>query len=516
MPRNQSTRRNSTPGYLFMAPRGAAIRQNGAVMYSDDGTMIWAGHDYGEALSFQVANYMGEPHILFWQGEFFGLGVGHGWNLMLNKHYEVVANFTTDTEGDAGPTLADFHEAQITSNNTALLVAYEFKKMDLRPFGGPEEGWILDCVAQEANITTSKGIWTWKSSQHIDPSECYTEPGSSGVDQASAWDYFHINSLEKDNFGNYLISARHCNAIYYLDGNDGHVIWRLGGRQSSFQMGENTHFSYQHDPRWITLTETSGTLSLFNNAGMYGVADEVSSRGMILKLDFVAMTATLEREYRPYLPVISESQGSMQVYDNGNVLVGWGSMPFFSEYTPEGEMLWAAQFGVDTNSSGYRVLRSNWTGLPNDKPSVELVLAKSSMLSVYASWNGATEISKWELFGASDEQGTKAVSLYNRTKSGFETTISIPTNLEKYDDYTHFAMRAVDRNNQPLGISDFVKLQVPNTTTTATNDNSGNSGGNQSNDNSGGNQNTAALSKPMTAYALGLALISSFTLPLWV
>ena len=68
------------------------MHQYGAVIYNDDGTLIWSGHDYGEALSFQVVNYMGEPHLLFWQGTFFGYGIGHGWNLILNKHYEVVAN----------------------------------------------------------------------------------------------------------------------------------------------------------------------------------------------------------------------------------------------------------------------------------------------------------------------------------------------------------------------------------------------------------------------------------------
>ncbi|KAL0572129.1 hypothetical protein V5O48_009827 [Marasmius crinis-equi] len=503
MPHNRSTR---TPGYLFMAPRGLAIRQFGAVMYDSDGAMLWSGHEYGETPSFQVLNYLGEQHLLIWQGQFFGYGVGHGYNLLLNKHYEVVANFTTDSEGDSGPTLADFHEAQITTNNTALMVAYEFKKMDLTPYGGPESGWILDCIAQEANVTTSKAIWTWKSSQYIDPSECYTEVGSGGVDEGSAWDYFHINSLEKDQFGNYMVSSRHCSTIYYLDGNDGHIIWKLGGRQSSFQMGENTHFSYQHDPRWVALTETSGTLSLFNNAGMFGVADESSSRGMILKLDFVAMTANLEREYRPFLPVISESQGSMQVYDNGNVLVGWGAIPYFSEYTPDGEMLWAAQFGVDTNCSGYRVLRSNWTGLPNTKPSVELVLGKSSMLSVYASWNGATEINKWELLGASDAQGTKAVSLYNRTRSGFETTISIPTNIEKYDDYTYFAMRAVDKNNQPLGRSDFIQLQ------NKTDSGSGGSSSSSDSSDSGDNKQNSASSMSITLNGLGLLLLSAFLL----
>ncbi|KAK7047117.1 hypothetical protein VNI00_006782 [Paramarasmius palmivorus] len=198
---------------------------------------------------------------------------------------------------------------------------------------------------------------------------------------------------------------------------------------------------------------------LFNNAGlMAGVYNEDSARGMIIELDFGAMSATLIHDYLPWSLAVSETQGSTQVQPNGDVLIGWGSMPWVSEHSPSGELLWAGQFGVDTTIGGYRALRYNWTGSPMTKPSIELVNGRSSILSVYASWNGATEIQRWELFGALDAEGTNAVSLYNRTKNGFETTITIPTNLEMYEAYTHFAMRALDKENQPLGQSTFVSL----------------------------------------------------------
>lgn len=60
----------------------------------------------------------------------------------------------------------------------------------------------------------------------------------------------HFNSITKDSSGNYLFSARHFSALYYISPN-GDVIWQLGGRQSSFKMGEGTVFHYQHDARWL-------------------------------------------------------------------------------------------------------------------------------------------------------------------------------------------------------------------------------------------------------------------------
>ncbi|KAL0062350.1 hypothetical protein AAF712_010761 [Marasmius tenuissimus] len=193
-------------------------------------------------------------------------------------------------------------------------------------------------------------------------------------------------------------------------------------------------------------------MTLFDNAGMYGVYDEDTARGLVLGLDFENMKASLVQQYVPFSPAVSESQGSMQLQPNGNALVGWGQNPWLAEYTSSGELLWTAQFGVN-NVQNYRALRYNWTGTPNTSPSVEMIRGRTSILSFYASWNGATEITKWEILGATDADGSGTVSLYNRTKAGFETAITIgANNLEKY---SHFAVRAINRQNQPLGRSEF-------------------------------------------------------------
>ncbi|KAK1229943.1 hypothetical protein PQX77_006972 [Marasmius sp. AFHP31] len=443
----------TTPGYIFMSPRGASAAQYGAVIYDQDGHMIWYGNDYGEAMSFQVATYLGEPHILIWSGNWREIGIGYGHNLVLNRAYEVVANYTTDLDGETGRTLADFHDTQITSDNTGLVVAYQEKAMDLTRFNGPSSGWILDGVAQEVNITSGQALWTWKASEHVDFSDCGGLNEGDGLAPENAWDFFHINSVEKDGDGNFLISARHC-AVYYISGTDGHVIWSLGGNNPSFEMEGGTHFSFQHDARWISKDENKGRMSLFDNAGIPGFHNADYARGLIIELDFESRKATLVQEYLPWNRAVSESQGSAQVQPNGNVLVGWGQEPWLAEYAQSGELVWTAQFGV-SNVQSYRALRYNWTGLPNTAPSLEVLRGKTSLISAYASWNGATEISRWEVLGATSEDGEGMVSLYNRTKRGFETTITVGgSHLE---NYSHFAVRAIDRQNQSLGQSTFMR-----------------------------------------------------------
>ncbi|KAJ3770405.1 ASST-domain-containing protein [Lentinula raphanica] len=452
VPVNESANAPSlTSGYIFSAPRGASVLREGAAIYDQSGSLVWDGSIYGQTLSFSIVTYLGEPHIILWTGTSSSAGVGFGYDILLNSKYQLVANFTTvNIEGETGTTLADFHEAQITSNNTALMTAYPINALDLTSIDGPEEGFILDSAMQELNISSNEPLFTWLASDHVNITECYNTPGTGGGSVSEAFDYFHMNSIEKDDEGNYLISSRHCWTVYYLDGTNGDILWKMGGKDSSFTMGSGTNFSWQHHARWVEKNDSYATMTLFDNAGEFGQQQEQMSRGLYLGLNFTNMTVELLTEFLPWNQSISQSQGSVQLQPNGNFLVGFGQLPWTGEYTPEGDLLWTAQFGVGDVES-YRALRYNWSGAPTDSPSIALVTASSSnLLSAHASWNGATEIVKWELYGASDSSGTGSISLYNKTRSGFETTITVS------NSYSHYAVRAIGKGNQVLGSSDFV------------------------------------------------------------
>ena len=61
-----------------------------------------------------------------------------------------------------------------------------------------------------------------------------------------------LATVDKDAKGNYLISARHCHAVYYVDKDSGDILWTLNGMNSSFAMGNGTTFEWQHHARWHT------------------------------------------------------------------------------------------------------------------------------------------------------------------------------------------------------------------------------------------------------------------------
>jgi hypothetical protein len=48
------------------------------------------------------------------------------------------------------------------------------------------------------------------------------------------WDFYHINTVDKDPAGNYLVSGRLTRSIIYIIGTSGDIIWRLGGKRNDF------------------------------------------------------------------------------------------------------------------------------------------------------------------------------------------------------------------------------------------------------------------------------------------
>lgn len=150
----------------------------------------------------------------------------------------------------------------------------------------------------------------------------------------------HVNSIDKNAEGDYLLSARHTDAIYKISGKDGSRIWQLGGKQSSFRQ-QGFNFSYQHDSRFLSENSSTTVLSMFDNAYNGYNGSSTTSLGKIIAIDNTTMTATLLQEYgapNAFLDgapgLLSASQGNMQLLPNGNAFLGWGSSAVVSESSP--------------------------------------------------------------------------------------------------------------------------------------------------------------------------------------
>ena len=389
------------------------------------------------------------------------LGWGHGHGIIMDKHYRVVRSI----EPTSYQASSDMHEfMMLPDGKTVLMTQYLRSVENLCQYDICDGlGYVQQGAFQEVDIETGKALFEWRSLDHIDLDESYVKPGTteisgSGKQSQSPWDYFHINSIDKNADGDYLISARHVSAIYKISGTDGHVMWRLNGARSDYRL-EGFDFSFQHDARWVSDDKDKTVLTLFDNGSNGFNQTQPWSTGLMIEMDHNTKTAKLLRKYEP--PElnggrhISKSQGNYQALKNGNVLLGWGNDAFWTEYTENGTVAFYGSIGW-RNVMNYRVHKfDNWVGLPLTKPALwTYSKTGADEMIFYVSWNGATEVKTW-VFHTSDSKLGPWTEAGKVAKDGFETHHRI----SKTPKYAY--VDALDKDGEWLGSSEVQQLYVP-------------------------------------------------------
>ena len=128
--------------------------------------------------------------------------------------------------------------------------------------------------------------------------------------------------------------------------------------------------------------------------------------------------------------------------------IGWGRALAFSEFRKDGELLFDARFPPHNRS--YRYFRFPWSGHPADRPAAVAKRANKGEVKVYASWNGATEVSAWEVLAGKHPDNIEPLGSVPR--NGFETAMVVRTS------YPYIAVRAKDRSGRVLGTTEPVTL----------------------------------------------------------
>lgn len=424
----------SAPGYVFIAPKRGPGR-NGALIVDDSGEPIWffpVETPIEQIHDFRVIEYGGEPMLVWWQGAVItGSGFGH-W-VIRNQAYEEVATIQIGNGFPGG----DLHDIVLTPGNTAIVGIYTTIQWDLEATieGGRADDAVIDNVIQEIDIATGAVIYEWHSADFVPHEESYFTRAKDEPDRA--YDSFHFNSILLDEDGNLIVNARNTWAAYKIDRVTGAVIWTLGGKASDFEMGEGTQPAFQHDAQ----PRPNGQLTMFDNGAQPTVREQ--SRGMVLALDMEDMSVSLVREYLHPEGISAGSQGNMQVLPNGNVLIGWGSEPLVSEFTQDGTLLFDLR--MEPEKESYRAYRFEWTGRPSELPAIAIERAAGET-TIYASWNGSTETSAWQVLAGESEEDLEPVG-EPAERSGFETVIVMES------DAVLFAVQALDAAGEVLATS---------------------------------------------------------------
>jgi EmrB/QacA subfamily drug resistance transporter len=432
------------------------VGQSGPLILDNDLQPVWFQPvpEKLVASNLSLQTYEGKPALAWWQGVVTSTGsTESGEDVVVNRHYQTVARL----RGSDGWKLT-LHALTI-SGEDAWVTANKNVAKNLSDYGGAYNGALIDSAVQEYNLKTGKLLRSWDALEHIPLGDSRATVPTNGF----PWDAYHVNAIDLTGAGTFLVSMRNTWAAYLVNLATGKIEWTLGGRHSSFKFGPKAEFQWQHDVAFGVGGDPGSTVTLFDDhccqltGGGTSVPATGPSRGLVLKLDQQTQTATLLREYTGGNEFESEYMGDTQPLQNGNTLIGWGSEPYFTEYGPTGKRLLEARF--PGNDLSYRTMREPWVGDPLTYPA-GAARESGGRTTVYASWNGATELASWRVLAGSSGAGSSAGSgsssgassggmtaVASAAKSGFETAISVPSGYQSYE------VQALDAAGRVIGAS---------------------------------------------------------------
>ncbi|KAF5858718.1 hypothetical protein ETB97_003827 [Aspergillus alliaceus] len=409
------------PGYIFVGPRGNQPNGTAALIYDDDGNLVYQGPTEVSA-NFKVQNVFNQDVITFWAGNMMELGFGYGTVHILDNTYAEIYTVTLPgnficPDGVTRDSYIDLHESHVTKRNTLLVTAYNVTQFDLTSIGGKIDDYLLDGMFFEIDIATNEIVYSWSALEHIQ--DIPLEQSKQGLaddygTQEKPWDAYHINSVELVDDG-YIISLRHYWSGYYGEKGVG-----------DFEIDDGAVFSWQHDIRVYNQTNEGMVLDLFNNANT-PTETVAPTTGLSLAMDLVNRKVTTLRTMNDGNDVIhSVSQGSYQLMSEqtNHVFMGYGSISKVKEFDANNNAVLTAQFGDDNAVASYRGYKCQWKATPFWKPAV-VVERISNSATVHMSWNGATEYDNWAIYTASSPESTDHTFITSVKRTGFETAANV-------------------------------------------------------------------------------------------
>jgi hypothetical protein len=422
----------STPRFIALAPdnviQDSTPWQQGMMLVDRLGRLVWfEPATQGKPFDLKLQTYNGKPALTWWEGGLiadFGSGKAQIADTTLK---------TIKTVPGANGLTMDLHEFTITPSGAGLATAYDITRADLTPIKGAAHGKIVNCHAQVLDLATGKATFDWNALEHIAVEESYEIAPHKGT---NLYDFLHMNSLQMLSDGSILVSARNTWTVYKVNGKTGDIIWRMGGKKSDFKVEPQAAWAWQHHVTMWSATQ----MTIFDNSSTKGPL----TRGLLLDVDETAMTVTLAQEFKNPTGFYSGTLGSVQLMPNGNVFIGWGTQPYFSEHSSDGTLLSVGHLAMGTRS--YRAFLVDLVTSPVEPPAMIVKGYAAGGSVVFVSWNGATEIASWRIDAGPHPKTLTPVGTSPWT--GFETAIVIDS------EGPRFQAVALDSSGNELGRSE--------------------------------------------------------------
>jgi len=358
---------------------------------------------------------------------------------VMDSHYQTIETYQA---GNGYTT--DLHDLQFLPNGNALLMAYDAETVDMSQIvaGGKPDAVVTGLIIQELDPSRNV-VFQWRSWDHV----AYSDTTSSLTEPTI--DLVHGNAIALANDGNLLLSSRNLSEITKISLKTGEVLWRLGGKANQFTFVNDQPFAFQHDIRQLP----NGDLTLFDNHGSAQTA--APSRGVEYRMDEVRKTVTKVWEYQPSTPqpIFGMFMGDVQRLADGNTFLDWGAASnspgyqfvTMNEVDPNGQPVF--QLSFDQPYVSYRAFRSPWQGSPLTLPSLAYRAGEEETILGY-SWNGATGVAAWQVYGGVSEDRLQLID--QQPRSGFETQSHL-TGMSQNECY--FQVAALDPSGKEMSRS---------------------------------------------------------------
>lgn len=315
-----------------------------------------------------------------------------------NKFYLMDGTFTVvDSVTTKNGVLFDGHDLQVLPNGHFLLLGFENVTMNLSSYNyfnnnnspGSATATVKCGVIQEQDANKNV-VFEWHCKDYFS----FSDVDPIWLSNPNNVDWTHMNAVECDADGNFLVSSRHFNEITKVKRSDGSIMWRLGGNQNQFNFTNDANkFIGQHDIRRLP----NGNITLWDN-GRNGVPVHAAT-AKEYQLDENLLTATLAWSYTENSNTYSSSLGDVQRLANGNTLINYGTLNnlyhVFNVVKPSGAKIFEIKFTDSLRS--YRSF--NYPVLPWDlnRPAIncnvnngQVILDSGSGYGSYSWSNGAT------------------------------------------------------------------------------------------------------------------------------
>ncbi len=240
-----------------------------------------------------------------------------------SKYFEMDENYNIiDSFQCIGKYFTDSHDFLITPEGNTFVIGQDSRnvRMDTIVAGGQKNAMAIGNVIQEFDKNKNL-IFQWSTFDHYK----FTDITSESDLKMPTFETAHINAICVGDDGNIIISARALDEITKINSKTGEILWRLGGKackNNQFQIIGDTidgfyGFSHQHSLKLLP----NGNILLYDNGNS---RPKPFSRAVEYSLDEVNKIIKLVWQYRAFPDTYAFAMGSVQRFDNGNTLIGWG------------------------------------------------------------------------------------------------------------------------------------------------------------------------------------------------